>query len=137
MSNDDRGRDSFREFVNALAEKPNSQLMTEEKVERIRRVVKGGDDIDTARFRFYVRSKGFSIIDLPLLGLQFANGPSSHLIRSDTDQVEIPTGIPTWSVLGCMTSSLVCLTVCKCPSFYVQLQAAISEFVRHACSLQS
>lgn len=67
MSDEDRRRDKFRNFVDALAARPNSQLITDEKAERIRRVVKGGDD--TARFRFYVRSKGFSNIDLPSLGL--------------------------------------------------------------------
>ncbi|XP_062510190.1 uncharacterized protein LOC134186244 isoform X7 [Corticium candelabrum] len=41
---------------------------------RIRRVLASGDGkhapVDSPRFRFYVRSKGFAVIDLPVLGLK-------------------------------------------------------------------
>jgi hypothetical protein len=69
----DRRRDSFREFLQALSTKPNSQLITEEKADRIRRVLACDDSsasVESSRFRFYVRSKGFRVIDLPVLGLQ-------------------------------------------------------------------
>ncbi|XP_062523627.1 uncharacterized protein LOC134198278 [Corticium candelabrum] len=48
----DHLRDSFREFLQTLSAKQNSQLITEEKA------------------IFYVRSKGFAVIDLPVLGLK-------------------------------------------------------------------
>ena len=48
---------------------PNSQLITDAKAGRIRRVLSGDHDAETARFRFYVRSKRLSLVDLPLFSV--------------------------------------------------------------------
>ena len=70
----DHRRDSFREFLLTLSAKQNSQLISEEKAMRIRRVLASGDRkharVDSPRFRFYVRNKGFAVIDLPVLGMK-------------------------------------------------------------------
>ena len=70
----DHRRDSFREFLLTFSAKQNSQLISEEKAMRIRRVLASGDGkharVDSPRFRFYVRSKGFAVIDLPVLGMK-------------------------------------------------------------------
>ena len=62
---------NFHEFLDSLADRPNSKLLTEAKAKRIRMVLRGCPSAraETARFRFYVKSKGFSVVDLPLLGL--------------------------------------------------------------------
>ena len=72
MAADEKKRkENFREFLDSLAERPNSQLLAEAKAKRIRKVLRGGPSAraETARFRFYVKSKGFSVVDLPLLAL--------------------------------------------------------------------
>lgn len=66
---EERRKDDFRNFLDCLAGKPNSQLITDEKAVRIRKVLSGNGDAENARFRFYIRSKGFSVVDLPVLGL--------------------------------------------------------------------
>ena len=70
MGMSDRRRESFREFLLALEAKQNSQLISEEKANQIKRVLQSEGPADTPRFRFYVRRKGFKLIDLPTLGLK-------------------------------------------------------------------
>ena len=68
-SDEEKRKDDFRQCLDSLTRKPNSQLITDEKAGRIRRVLSGNGDAESARFRFYVKSKGFAIVDLPILGL--------------------------------------------------------------------
>ena len=67
-------RDSFREFLQTLSAKQNSKLISEVKAIRIRRVLASRDGKHardySPRFRFYVHSKRFVVIDLPVLGLK-------------------------------------------------------------------
>ena len=70
-ADENKRKENFREYLDSLAERPNFQLITEAKAKRIRKVTRGGPSAraETAHFRFYVKSKGFSVVDLPLLGL--------------------------------------------------------------------
>ena len=72
MSDEHVRRDRFRDFLFEAELKPNSQLVSDEKALRIRRVLSctTSEAVESPRFRFYVRSKGFALIDLPVLGLK-------------------------------------------------------------------
>ena len=69
MSDEHVRRDRFRDFLVEAELKPNSQLVSDEKALRIRRVLSCTTS-ESPRFRFYIRSKGFALIDLPVLGLK-------------------------------------------------------------------
>ena len=72
LSGDQLRRHRFRDFLVEAEIKPNSQLVSDEKALRIRRVLSftTSEAVESPRFRFYVRSKGFALIDLPILGLK-------------------------------------------------------------------
>ena len=72
QSDEEKRKDDFCQCLDSLTRKPNSQLITDEKAGRIRRVLSGNGDAESARFRFYVKSKGFAIVYSDNAGVVFS-----------------------------------------------------------------